>query len=320
MAYIVTGATGHIGNNLIKELIEQKYDVVILARKIDDSIKDLRATYKIGDIFNKTFLEELITKDDIVIHLAGVIDIKNSQKEATLNINYEGTKTIIDVCLEKKVKRFVYFSTVDCIYKENDEEIFEPQAIFPEKFSDNYSHSKALATKYVMECRNKQNNVPINILYPSAVIGKNDFKPSSIGKVIQDIIKGKLQFGVKGGYNFVDVDDIVRATIKVCEKEIEGDFLLTGHNISVYELYDITNRHLGRNKKTFKIPLFIVKLFIPFIPYLSKFVLKTITENHNYNNLKMRNELCVIPVSFDETLDKTIEFFKGEGNEKNKHS
>lgn len=316
MAYIITGATGHIGNNLIKQLIEENKNVTILARKIDDSIKNLNATYKIGDIFDKSFLEEVITKDDIVIHLAGVIDIKNNQKELTLKINYEGTKTITDVCIEKKVKRFVYFSTVDCIYKENDEEIFEPQSINPEKFSDNYSYSKALATKYVFECRDKQKDVPINILYPSAVIGKNDFKPSSIGKVIKDIIKGKLQFGVKGGYNFVDIDDIVKSTINLCEKEVEGDFLLTGHDVSVYELYDITNKHLGRNKKTFKIPLFIVKLFIPFIPYLSKFVLKTIVENHNYNNSKMKNELGVIPVSFDETIDKTINFFKGVENEK----
>lgn len=319
MAYIITGATGHIGNNLIKTLIEKKDNVVILARKIDNSIKDLNVTYKIGDIFNPTFLEEVITKEDIVIHLAGVIDIKNNQKEVTRNINYEGTITILNVCLEKKVKRFLYFSTVDCIYKEKDEEIFEPHQIFPEKFSDNYSYSKALATQYVMECRNKQSDVPINIVYPSAVIGKNDFKPSSIGKVIQDIIKGKLQFGVKGGYNFIDVDDVVLATIKICEEEVEGDFLLTGHDVSVYELYNITNQHLGRKKKTVKIPLCIVKLFIPFIPYLSKFVLKTIVENHNYNNEKMQKELGVIPVSFDETIEKTIQFFKGVENEKKKH-
>lgn len=313
MAYVITGATGHIGNTIVKKLIERKHDVVILARKIDVSIQNLQATYAIGNIFDQPFLNKWITSNDIVIHLAGVIDIKNNQKEQTLNINYEGTKIITDICIQKRVKRYVYFSSVDCIYKEKNEEIVEPVQIYPEKFTDNYSHSKALATQYVLQMRVCHPDIPINIVYPSAVIGRNDYKPSSIGKVIQDIIKGKMQFGIRGGYNFVDVDDVALATIYLCEKNIEGDFLLTGHSIRVMELYEITNRHLGRNKRTIQIPLFIVRLCIPFVPYLSKFVLKTITENHQYNHQKMITVLGVKPVSFDETIEKTIQFFKEKG-------
>lgn len=312
MAYVVTGATGHIGNNLVKKLIELDKDVVILARKIDNSIKDLKAKYAIGDIFDEEFLRQNISKDDIVFHLAGVIDIKNNKKDQTLKINFEGTKIITDICIEKEVKQYVYFSTVDCIYKENNEKIYEPIDIYPEKFKDNYSYSKALATKYVMEQQKINPNININILYPSAVIGINDYKPSSIGKVVQDIIKGKMQFGISGGYNFIDVEDVVKATISVVENNKTGDYLLIGHNISVIELYKIANETLGRKKKTVKIPLFIVKLCIPFVPYLSKFVLKTITENYNYQNNKMIKELNVTPVSFNETIKNTINFFKNK--------
>ena len=248
MAYVVTGATGHIGNNLVKKLIELDKDVVILARKIDDSIKDLKAKYVIGDIFDEEFLRQNIFKDDIVFHLAGVIDIKNNKKDQTLKINFEGTKIITDICIEKEVKQYVYFSTVDCIYKENNEKIYEPIDIYPEKFKDNYSYSKALATKYVMEQQKINPNININILYPSAVIGINDYKPSAIGKVVQDIIKGKMQFGISGGYNFIDVEDVVKATISVVENNKTGDYLLIGHNISVIELYKITNKTLGRKK------------------------------------------------------------------------
>lgn len=314
MAYIVTGATGHIGNNLVKTLLKQQEKVVILARKIDRSIERLNVTYQIGPIFEKQFLESVISSEDIVIHLAGVIDIKNNQREQTMRINYEGTKTITDVCIQKKVKRYIYFSSVDAIYKENTSNrvsIAEPILMYPEKFKDNYSYSKALATQYVMVQRQKHPDVPINILYPSAVIGTNDFKPSSIGKVVQDIIQGKMQFGVKGGYNFVDVDDVVHATIVLCQKEVEGDFILSGQDVSVYELYEIVNQHLGRKKKTWKIPLWLVYMCIPFVPYLSRFVLKTINENHNYNNEKMVHLLATTPTSFDETIEKTIQFFKG---------
>lgn len=309
MAYVITGATGHIGNNLVKKLIEQNKDVRILTRRVDESIVNLDVEYKIGNVFEYSFLLENINTNDIVIHLAGVIDIKNNKKEQTLKINYEGTKLITDICIQKNVKRYIYFSSVDCIYKEADEEIFEPKQIYPEKFSDNYSHSKALATKYVMDAR-KNTSIPINIVYPSAVIGTNDFKPSSIGKVVSDIIDGKMQFGVNGGYNFIDVDDVVNSTISIIDNELTGDYLLTGNNITVYELYDKVNAILNRKRKTMHIPLFVVKLFIPFTPYLSKFVLKTILENYNYNNQRMIEILKVEPTQFEETLKKTIKFFE----------
>lgn len=55
MAYVITGATGHIGNNLAKSLIQNNKEVVILTRKIDDAIKGLDAKIIIGDIFEDSF-------------------------------------------------------------------------------------------------------------------------------------------------------------------------------------------------------------------------------------------------------------------------
>ena len=310
MAYIITGSTGHIGNNLIRELVKLNKNVKILTRRIDKSIENYETNCILGDIFNREFLVANIHKGDIVVHLAGVIDIKNNKKEETLKINYEGTRTILDVSIDKKVKQFIYFSTTDCIYKENEDIIKEPSIIYPEKFKDNYSYSKALATKYVMEQRTKHQDIKINILYPSAVIGVNDYKPSSIGKVVKDIIDCKMQFGIKGGYNFVDVDDVIKATINLLEKELNGDYLLTGHFVSIVQFYDVVNQVLRRKRRTIKIPTFIVYIFMPFIPYLSKFVIKTINEKCCFDNNKMQEKLGVQNTEFYETINKTVMFFK----------
>ena len=70
MAYVVTGATGHIGNNLVKRLIGLNQKVRILTRRVDESIDNLQAEYKIGDVFNREFLLENINSEDVVIHLA----------------------------------------------------------------------------------------------------------------------------------------------------------------------------------------------------------------------------------------------------------
>ena len=107
MAYVITGATGHIGNNLVRRLIQNNEDVKVLVRRIDKSIENLNIKYCVGDIFNEDFLNQNIDPDDIVIHLAGIIDIKNKLKEETNKINYIGTVTITDVCIRKKVKKYI---------------------------------------------------------------------------------------------------------------------------------------------------------------------------------------------------------------------
>ncbi len=310
MKYIITGSTGHIGNNIARTLINANKEVILLVRRIDESIKGMNATIVKGDVFNKEFLLNNINAGDVVIHLAGVIDIKNNKKEETLKINYEGTKTILDVSIINKASRFIYFSSTDCIDFEKDVEVLEPTNINPDKFVDNYSKSKALATKYVMDVRNANHNLLINILYPSAVIGINDYKPSSIGKVVIDIINNKMQFGIKGGYNFVDVLDISKALLKLLEVNNNEDYLLTGTYVSIFDFYNIVNKTLNKKKKTIKIPTIIVYPFIPFIPYLSKFVIKTINQKPNFNNQKFKLLLNNDIITFDQTIKNTVDFFK----------
>lgn len=318
MSYVVTGCTGHIGNNLVKFLLKKNEKVKVLIRKIDKSIASLNVEYGVGDIFNKEFLNQHISEGDIVIHLAGIIDIKNKLYNETNEINFIGTKTITDICIEKKVKHYIYCSSVDAIYKENEfDKITEPVKMEPDKFKWNYPRSKAKATEYVMNKMNEDIDMKISIIYPSAVFGINDYKPSYVGKVILDVIAGKMEFGVKGGYNFVDVKDVVKAIYKASLRNENGSYILSGNNVTVFEMYDTINKVVGKKKKVWKIPLFIAKMAIPFVPYLSNFTFLTLLENHNYDNSKAINELDFLVTPFEKSVKETVEWFKQNINEFN---
>ena len=149
MAYIITGATGHIGNNLVRKLISLNQEVKVLVRKIDRSIENLPIEYCVGNIFNEEFLNTHITSNDIVIHLAGIIDIKNKNKEQVYKINYEGANLIANICLNKKVKKYIFCSSVDALEMKKNEYIKEPEYIDIDKIEGNYGKSKALATTYL---------------------------------------------------------------------------------------------------------------------------------------------------------------------------
>lgn len=310
MAYVVTGATGHIGNTIVKELVKENFDVRVLVRKIDDSIKDLPVDYQVGNVFEERFLASNINKGDTVIHLAGIIDLKNKLKEETYRINYLGTKLIADICLNKGVSKFIYFSSTDVLKKSNiNEFIKEPTKINADYCKSNYGYSKALATKYVLDLQNSQDKMKVIILYPSAVIGINDFKPSYMGKVIRDVIKNKPQFGIEGGYNFVDVEDVAKFTVTMCKTHISDSFILSGTQISVAQLYKALNKVLGTTKKIRNLPMWLVKLSIPFVPYLSNYTLDTLKDKSKYDCSKaMKYGYSITP--FIKTIEKSVDFHK----------
>lgn len=308
--YIVTGATGHIGNTVVKYLVDAGKKVRVLLRKIDDSISGLDIEYKVGNIFEEKFLAQNINKGDTVIHLAGLIDVKNKQKEETYRINYLGTKLLVDLSLNKGAKKFIYFSTTDVLEKNNNGDfIKEPSHINPDNFKSNYGYSKALATSYLLNLQKQQNKMNIIILYPSAVIGINDYKPSYVGKVICDVIKNRPQFSIDGGYNFVDVEDIAKFTVKICDVEESNSYILSGTQISVDQLYKAINKVLNKEKKIRKVPNFLVRLAIPFVPYLSKYTLETLQDKSKYDCSKaMQAGYSISP--FIKTVEKAVKFQK----------
>lgn len=312
MAYIITGATGHIGNNLVKKLVELKKEVKVLVRKIDQSINNLPIEYIVGNIFDQEFLNKNISSDDIVIHLAGIIDIKNKNKEQVFKINYEGANLITNICLQKNVKKYIYCSSVDAIEMKKGSLVKEPKDINVENIKGNYGKSKALATLYVKKIMKENPDFNASIVYPSAVIGPNDWKPSVIGKMVQDSIDKKMQFGIKGGYNFVDVDDVVNAIITLSESDFKDDYILSGEIVSVYKMYQLTNKAIGVKRKVPRLPMFLVWLGIPFVPYLSPIVFELLKTNPEYDCSKAIRDLNYQHTPFEKTIEKTVNWFKNK--------
>ena len=120
------------------------------------------------------------------------------------------------------------------------------------------------------------------MVLPTAVIGVNDYKPSAAGKIILDTISGKAELGIKGGYNFVDVEDVAGAILILCQTENRGQYIVSGNNVSVKELYEKINSYKNLKKKPIIIPTWIARLACPFVNVLNKITLKALLDSHNY--------------------------------------
>ena len=312
--YVITGASGHIGNNLVRIINELEPDSPVIALTRRTVGKELNGTVckqVVGDLGSREFLEENISEGDIVMHLAGIIDLSNTMPEETDRVNHIGTRLICDVCLKKKVGRFIYFGSVDGVAKSGGT-IESPDEYYPKRIEGNYGQSKARAAQYVTESIKAHPDFNAAILLPSAVIGINDHKPSAVGKVISDTLAGKAEFGIRGGYNFVDVRDVCLAALSLCRSDARGSFIISGHSVSVSELYGAINRARGFRRKPLLIPLPLVKIFMPFIKVLNPITLKALTEEHNYSYKKAELVLGYTPRPCEETLEDTLAWFENE--------
>lgn len=311
--YVVTGASGHIGNNFIRLVneIEPQADIVCLTRR--EVTRELAGTVcrqVVGDLNDSDFLAGQIQPDDMVVHLAGLIDLSGKKREESVEINYRLTKKITDCSLAVGVRRFLYVGSVDGIAKRPGMvKIAEPKEFYPEAIEDTCGKTKAMAMNYVADCMRRHHDFPCVMVMPSAVIGIHDYKPSAVGRVILNVLAGGAEWAIRGGYNFVDVRDVAAAIYLLCQRQDQGSYILCGHSVSVRDLYGFINKEMGKQRAILTIPRFLARLATPFVKVLSKTTLKALTDPHDYSARAAKEAFGYSPLPIETTMHDTVAWF-----------
>ncbi|MDD3126962.1 MAG: NAD-dependent epimerase/dehydratase family protein [Candidatus Izemoplasmatales bacterium] len=307
--YVVTGATGHIGNTLVRLLIEKSENVKVLARQFGPALANLNVEIKYGDIFDVQFLKHEVKDGDIFIHMAGLIDLTNKLKAESYRVNCDGTKIIADFCLENKIK-LIYTSSVDAIYKDDmTSDVYEPTLFYPNRFQNVYSASKAAGTAYIYDLMQTKGLKAI-ILYPSAVIGINDYKPSAAGKEIRSCFTKRLFFYIKGGYNFIDVRDTAKAIYQASLLTTSGSYILSGHPVTIRNFYIEIAKNLGKKIFLVRVPVWLARIGAMFMHDVSNMMVDALVDNYNYINNRMVTDLLPELIPFNTTVKDTISWFQ----------
>lgn len=323
--YIITGANGFLGNNIIR-ILEKDADNEIRAFVLkDDSIKsldNLNCKIYYGDVTNKESLSSIFEntsgKEVFVIHCAAIVYIKSKYNPLIYNVNVNGTKNIVDKVLELNAK-LVYVSSVHAIpEKPNNDLITEVTNFNPDDVYGLYAKTKAEAAKYVMDAI-KNKNLNACIVHPSGIIGPNDFGNSHLTQLIKVVSNGKLFACVKGGYDFVDVRDVAKGVTNACKNGIKGEcYILSNRYITIKELCDLICDLQKRKRIKIILPISIAKLIAPLFelyynlkketPLFTKYSLYTLSSNANFSNKKARQYLDFKNRSIEDTIKDTIEW------------
>jgi dihydroflavonol-4-reductase len=322
---VVTGATGHIGNVLVRELVArgERVRAIVHARKHEYSLEGLPVEKVVLDIRKPDQVVRALEGADTVYHLAGMISISPGRTRTLYRINISGTQNVVRACRANSIRRLVYTSSVNALVEPpRGTSLDESAQLEPRLVMDGYGRSKARATRKVLEAA--RNGLDAVVVYPSGVLGPYDFKPSQMGQLILDFARRRLFGYLDGAYNFVDVRDVVSGILQAAEKGRTGEgYLLTGTTITIPELMVLLQDVTGVRAPRLKLPYWTARFVTNFTPayYLvtqqkplfTTYSIKVLQGNCEMTSGRACREFGYSSRPLRETLLDTLAWFRDTG-------
>ncbi|OGN92515.1 MAG: epimerase [Chloroflexi bacterium RBG_13_48_10] len=323
---LVTGATGHIGNVLVRLLKERGESVRAMIMPGEDPTPLIGQDVEIieADVLDYQSLLKAFNNIDVVYHLAGIISILPGKDHMLQAVNVIGTRNVIQAARTCGVRRLVYTSSIHALKRVPDGVLIDESVPFDiEHALSSYDSSKASASLDVLNA--VQMGMDAVIVCPTGVIGPYDFRRSELGQLILDCVEQKPMFYVDGAYDFVDVRDVAQGLILAGDKGRCGEsYILSGERIAVLDIIKIVQEILGRRLFKLKIPFSMARFTAKLTPLyyrlshvkprFTTYSLATITSNSFISHSKAHLELGYLPRPLRESLSDTVKWFI-----KNKH-
>jgi nucleoside-diphosphate-sugar epimerase len=304
MKVLVTGASGFVGQHLVKELKFQYIEVVSVGR--NKSISQEDDCYAVTDFTDASAWQEPLTGCDVVIHLAARVHVMKEKSLKALDefrqVNVNGTLTLAKQAEKAGVKRFIYISSIgvngdssNTPFTEND----KPQP------HNAYAISKLEAEQVLINFNGK---MQIVIIRPPLIYGSG--APGNFGTLLRAIKKGlPLPLGIiKNKRSFVYVENLV-SLILCCIKHpaaVNQIFLVSdGNDLSTPDLIRKIANSLGVKPRLIPIPQSIIELIAKLLG--KKNLAQRLCGNLQLDISKTRQLLnWEPPVAIDEGLKKTV--------------
>jgi len=264
---VVTGATGHLGGVLVRELLKSGEQVRIITRAQSDlaGMTGLPVEVYACGLTDGPQLRQAFAGASVVYHAAARISLGANDEEALDLVNVQGTQAVIDAARATGVGRLVHVGSIEAFpLTERRFPVTESQGVDPEHTVMEYGRSKARSTQIVLEA--VQNGLDAVVACPTSFIGPPDFRLSPMGRMIYDFARRRLPAYVSGGFDFADVRDIAHGVVLAGQKGRRGEcYLLSGDYLSIPELMDLLEQLSGVRKPLLCFPTALLMPLMPLV-------------------------------------------------------
>ena len=274
MKVFVSGATGFIGIQLVKRLVEEGHTVHALYRSETKAelIRQPGVELFKGDILDQSSLEDALEGCDEAYHTAAFAGVWAKDPDRIYRLNVDGAQNVIKIAGRKGVRRVVITSTAGVLGPSEKEAVHESSQA-PATFFTHYEASKfRLEQELLGRIATDPEVVLVN---PTRVYGPGYLSESNgVTKMIKQYVEGSWRLipgNGKSSGNYVYVEDVVSGHLLAMEKGKPGErYVLGGENISYLQLFDYIREASGVRKRLFKVPLWIMLITARIMQVLSK--------------------------------------------------
>lgn len=328
--YLVTGATGYLGHNIIHRLVTEGKRVRALVLPGDQGVRRLPANVRIceGNVLHSEDLERFFTVPEdtpiIVIHAVSIVSTSWHYDRRIFAVNVQGTRNVVEQCIRARVKKLVYISSVHALPElPAGQPITECSQFNPRLITGFYGKTKAMASQIVMDAA-RSGKLRATLVFPSGLCGPFDYATGYVTQLLLDCAKNRLPAGIEGGYDFIDVRDVAEGVVLACEKGADGEgYILANRYVSATKMIRSVQEYTGARPVKYILPVWAAQAFLPFFhiyyklrrkrPLFTRYSLYTLTSNSRFSSEKARRELGFTTRPFTETIVDTLNWLREEG-------
>lgn len=334
MKVLITGANGFLGSAIVRQLLAAGYSVkgMLRAESQTFTLEGLDIEETIGDVRNSEAVDNAVQGTDIVIHTASTYSFTpwwDKKASKIYDINVGGTKNVLEASLRRKVRRFIFTSSIAAIgQRKGNNSSDETIPLDLSKSNSHYAKSKALAELEVLKAQTQ--GLSCVILNPAMLIGPRDYKPTPSGEVIVKFLNQDYPCYFSGNLSLADVDDVAKAHLLAIDKGRVGQryILSNDETYTLKDFFTLLAEASGLPVPKVYLPYPLLVSFTYLEELLSYFILRKkpfmATEGVKfcripirYDNSKAKEELGYAITPIKESIKKAIDWYRENGYVKN---
>jgi dihydroflavonol-4-reductase len=317
---VVTGAAGHVGANLVRALLARDHRVRALVHHDQRALEGLDVEITRGDLADLDSLLRACTGAELVYHAACYISLLGGEQPRLEAVNVLGTRNVVEACLQCGVQRLVHFSSIETLLgAPSGSLVDESRTAGLSRHHTPYTQSKVAGEREVLQGLSR--GLDAVTLYPSAIIGPHDYRLGFPNAGLLAILNGELRALVQGGFDWVDVRDLVAGALLAASRAAPGGrYILSGHWASLSELAEMAQEISGVRPPRLVVPMWLARVGAPLAmalgrlnggrPLYTPAALKPLRGNHRISHERATRELGYCPRPLKETLADTWNWFE----------
>jgi len=324
---LVIGASGFVGSNVTRKLIERGDDVRVMLRKSSSTkgIDDLDIERCYGDVFDDAALRAAMADCDVVFYC--VVDARAWLRDPAplVRTNVEGLRHVLDAAAPANLRRFVFMSTIATLAVRDDgTPVSEEDPCNWYEEGGAYTQSRVDAENLVLRYA-RDSGLPAIALCISNTYGPRDWQPTPHGGLIAAIAAGKAPFYFRGiGQEVVGIEDAAQAMILAMDHGRVGErYIISDRFMSTRELHTLAAEAAGVHRPWLAVPRGVLLALSSAIQSVGdvtgrefKFVRRSfgmVDKMSPLDHSKAERELGWKPAPFEDSIRNAVAFYRSHG-------